>query len=42
MVAINGKLIFWEGSIPHRTYTSCGIFNNKWEAEQYFNNVING
>lgn len=32
----------WEGSIPHRTYTSCGIFNNKWEAEQYFYNVING
>jgi hypothetical protein len=32
----------YEGAIPHRTYTSCGIFNNKWEAEQYFFNIING
>ena len=32
---------YWEGQIPHRTYTSCGIFNNKWEAEQYFYNIIN-
>lgn len=23
-------------------YTSYAIFNNKWEAEQYFNNIING
>ena len=32
---------YWEGQIPHRTYTSCGIFNNKWEAEQYFYNITN-
>jgi hypothetical protein len=23
-------------------YTSYAIFNNKWEAEQYFNNIVNG
>jgi hypothetical protein len=23
-------------------YTSYAIFNNKWEAEQYFNSIING
>ena len=23
-------------------YTSYALFDNKWEAEQYFNNIING
>jgi hypothetical protein len=25
-----------------RHYTSYALFDHKWEAEQYFNNVING
>jgi len=32
---------YWQGQIPCRKYTSCGIFDHKWEAEQYFYNITN-
>lgn len=32
---------FWEIHIRGRQYVSCGIFDNKWEAEQYFYNITN-
>lgn len=37
--------ICWEAYGWERTteiFVSYGLFNHKWEAEQYFNNCING
>ena len=43
-----GGIIKWEAygweCITELTthYTSYALFDNKWEAEQYFNNILNG